>query len=176
MPKARYLLGQFMILVLASYLLSGCAGLKSQPRADYTAEITDMDFVFVKGGSFQMGSMERPDERPVHTVTVGDLFVGMYEVTFAQYDHYCQTAPRCEPPSDLRWGRGAPPTISVSWHDANAYARWLSEQTGQTFRLPTEAEWEYFARAGTATPYWSGKRCPREQQTARIAAANGTTG
>ncbi|GAB6082831.1 formylglycine-generating enzyme family protein [Desulfuromonas carbonis] len=116
-----------------------------------------MDFVFVKGGSFQMGSDQKPDEQPVHDVKVDDLFVGMYEVTFTQFDQYCKMIPReCEPPDDQNWGRGSRPVINVSWQDANAYADWLSKQTGHRFRLPTEAEWEYFARAGTSTPYWSG--------------------
>lgn len=118
-----------------------------------------MDFAFVKGGSFQMGSDQKSDEQPVHTVTVDDLFVGMYEVTFAQFDQYCKTIPqKCEPPSDQKWGRENRPVIYVSWQEANDYAEWLSEKTGHKFRLPTEAEWEYFARAGTETPYWSGTK------------------
>ena len=107
-----------------------------------------------------MGSMERANEQPVHSVTVPDLFVGMYEVTFKQYDQYCTANPSCELPSDEDWGRGDRPVISVTWNDANAYTAWLSEQTGQQFRLPTEAEWEYFARAGTTTTFWTGESLP----------------
>jgi formylglycine-generating enzyme required for sulfatase activity len=118
-----------------------------------------MDFAFVEGGSFKMGSDHRSSEQPVHTVTVADMFVGMYEVTFNQYDQFCDTTNR-EKPGDEGWGRGARPAINVTWDDANDFADWLSKKTGYSFRLPTEAEWEYFARAGSSTTYWTGDTIP----------------
>jgi formylglycine-generating enzyme required for sulfatase activity len=144
----------FIILLM----LTGCA--LFGPRPDYTVEVADMDFVFVKGGAFQMGSSDRPDEQPIHSVTIQDLFVGMHEVSFEQYDLYCNQQPGCKLPYDFKWGRADRPVVHVSWHDANAYAAWLSQQTGQKLRLPTEAEWEYFARAGTTTRYWTGETFP----------------
>ena len=61
-------------------------------------------------------------------------------------------------PDDNGWGRGKRPVINVSWQDAVDFATWLSKKNKRTFRLPTEAEWEYAAKAGTSTPYWWGHK------------------
>jgi len=101
----------------------------------------------IQGGTFQMGTNDFDDCKPVHTVTVGDFAIMKYEVTFAEYDKFCDATGRSKP-SDSGWGRGSRPVMHVSWNDAMAYAKWLSQKTGQTWRLPTEAEWEYAARGG----------------------------
>nr|WP_243448557.1 formylglycine-generating enzyme family protein [Candidatus Thiosymbion oneisti] len=116
--------------------------------------------VVIPGGSFQMGSPttepERSDnEGPVHEVTLRPFAMGRTEVTFAEYDRFAVARER-KKPNDEDWGRGQRPVINVSWEDATAYAAWLSDQTGERYRLPTEAEWEYAARAGTRTPFWTG--------------------
>lgn len=118
--------------------------------------------VVVPGGTFLMGSPEAeegrdPWEEPQHRVTMGyALAVSVYEVTFDEWEA-CVRGGGCEgyEPADREWGRGKRPVINVSWNDAWWYADWLTEQTGQEYRLLSEAEWEYVARAGTRTArYW----------------------
>lgn len=97
-----------------------------------------------------------PDERPVSGVKIPrGIAIGRYETTFADYDRFCDATGRRRP-DDEGWGRGRRPVVNVSWRDAVAYAQWLSEQTGARYRLPTNAEWEYAARAGAQTRYWWG--------------------
>ena len=116
------------------------------------------EMVWIPAGTFRMGDIQGggdDDEQPVHSVSVKKFAMGRYEVTFAEYDKFAQATGRNKP-SDQGWGRGNRPVINVSWNDATAYTEWLSEQTGKKYRLPTEAEWEYAARAGSETKYWWG--------------------
>ena len=94
-------------------------------------------------------------ERPVHEVEVRSFALGVYEVTFEEYDRFAR-AKRRDRPNDRGWGRGRRPVMNVSWEDATAYAAWLSEETGEEYRLPSESEWEYAARAGSTTRYTWG--------------------
>ncbi|MCK5667050.1 MAG: formylglycine-generating enzyme family protein [Thiotrichaceae bacterium] len=112
------------------------------------------DMVWIPPGRFEMGSvLGQETELPVHRVSVKQFAMGRYEVTFAEYDQFANAVGRTKP-SDEGWGRGNRPVINISWYDAIAYTQWLSEQTGQNYRLPTEKEWEYAARAGSITEYW----------------------
>lgn len=89
-------------------------------------------------------------------MTIGKWFaIGRYAVTFAAYDHFCEVTKRVKP-GDEGWGCGQRPVINVNWEDAKAYGEWMSVETGQPYRLPSEAEWEYACRAGTTTPFSFG--------------------
>ncbi|EGV16218.1 Sulphatase-modifying factor protein [Thiocapsa marina 5811] len=123
--------------------------------------------IVLPGGEFWMGppedELERSfDEGPRHRVRIAPFAIGKTAVTFGQHDVFCEATGRVKP-GDEGWGRGERPAINVSWHDAIAYAQWLSKETGRSYRLPTEAEWEYAARAGTQTPFWTG-RCIHTDQ------------
>ncbi len=97
------------------------------------------------------------DEKPVHQVNISALALGKTEVTFAEYDAFARETNRALK-NDGGWGRDNRPVINVNWNDAKAYVKWLSNKTGKHFRLPSEAEWEYAARAGSTTKYSFGNR------------------
>lgn len=122
------------------------------------------EMVVVPAGSYMMGS-SAVYQRPRHRVTIGSPFaVGVYEVTFAEWDA-CVAGGGCggRRPDDEGWGRGARPVINVSWEDARSYVRWLSLEAGANYRLLSEAQWEYVARAGTGTRYWWGESVGRNR-------------
>ena len=128
------------------------------------------EMVNIPGGTFRMGDLSGEgddDELPVHTVTVPAFRMGKYEATFSQWDS-CVVDGGCGGyyPDDEGWGRGNRPVINVSWDDAQLFIDWLNDKTGGKFRLPTEAEWEYAARAGSTTKYHFGNS---ESQLCRYA-------
>ncbi len=117
-------------------------------------------------GAFLMGSPENEEGRmgwegPQHEVTIAQAFgMSVYAVTFAEYDAFC-AATGVDQPADEGWGRDRRPVINVSWKDAVAYVTWLNSWTGERYRLPSEAEWEYACRAQRSveepqTRYWFG--------------------
>ena len=120
------------------------------------------EMVVISAGQFIMGAKESetgstPDERPQHTVNFTQPFgVGRFPVTLSEWDA-CVAARGCSyRPSDQSWGRGTQPAINILWDDAKEYVAWLSRTTGRTYRLLSESEREYVARAGTGTAYWWG--------------------
>ena len=130
---------------------------------DVGASFTECSFcpemVVLPTGKFEMGSPDTEKHRsdaegPQHEVIISSSFaVGKFEVTFEEWDA-CVTFGGCsEKGSDSEWGRGRRPVSSVEWKDAQQYVDWLSDLTGSRYRLLSEAEWEYAARAGTTTPY-----------------------
>ena len=113
----------------------------------------------IPAGTFQMGCVSgldcRDNEKPVREVKIPAPFaLSVYEVTFSEWDA-CAAAGGCDGyrPDDWERGRGSRPVTHVSWDNVNSYVEWLSGETGAEYRLPTEAEWEYAARAGTATKF-----------------------
>ena len=144
------------------------AGLKPGQRFRDCPECPEL--VVVPSGSFLMGSPSHEegregDEGPVHQVRIGEPFaVGVYEVTFAEWDA-CVAGGGCGGyrPDDEGWGRGHRPVVNVSWGDAESYVSWLSLRTGKRYRLPSESEWEYVARAGTTGPFHTGSTISTDQ-------------
>ena len=116
------------------------------------------EMVLIEGDTFLQGSdseLAYAYEKPVHNVTIKRFAIGKYEVTFEEYDRF-ELATGSRLPIAQEWGRGRRPVINVSWNDAIAYAKWLSERTDKRYRLPTESQWEFAARSGPKQDNWAG--------------------
>jgi formylglycine-generating enzyme required for sulfatase activity len=120
------------------------------PFTEKLANGIRLEMVSLPAGKFLMGSSESDNEKPPHQVKVSSFAIGKYPITQAQYQAVMGTNP-----SHFK-NNPQNPVEQVSWNDAQAFCQKLSQITGKTYRLPTEAEWEYACRAGTTTRYYFG--------------------
>jgi len=149
--KAKAVLQKFLGLLLCGLLLCVVQGCGGQNQDKTLTNSIGMEMVLIPAGSFVMGSEAHDSQKPVHPVSISKPFyVGKYEVTQAQWEEVMG-----DNPSHFK-GREHPVEM-VSWEDVQGFIRRLNEKEGTTgYRLPTEAEWEYAARAGTSTAYFFG--------------------
>lgn len=150
------------ITLIALFILLLSTGGGSIADDKFVSKACDVcpEMVLIPAGTFRMGDISgegSEKERPVHRVEIRAFALGRYEVTFTQYDAFTRATSRSSL-HDNGWGRGSRPAINVTWDEAKAYVKWLSDKTGKRFRLPSESEWEYAARAGTTTKYSFGNR------------------
>jgi formylglycine-generating enzyme required for sulfatase activity len=116
--------------------------------------IVDPEMVQLPGGTFAMGSNDDISEKPVHQVRVKPFAISKFPITVIQWNE-CVIAKACV---SERTGKDDAPVTNLSWSDTQQFIKWLVEVTHKQFRLPSEAEWEYAARGGTATTYWWGEK------------------
>jgi len=149
------------LAALALLIAAQATAQDMEPGETFTDGLRDggrgPEMVVIPAGSYRMGCALGvdcfDDQKPVHQVTISQAFaVSRFEITFEDYGRFADA----NEVDDEGWGRGRRPVINVSWNDAKQYASWLSLQTGQTYRLLTEAEWEYAARAESVTRYHFG--------------------
>jgi formylglycine-generating enzyme required for sulfatase activity len=132
-----------------------------------------VDLVLIEGGSFIMGNENgQEDEKPEHEVQLSNFYISKYEITVKQYEEFCKKSGKEMPESNSEWLDDHPMTY-ISWEDAKEYCSWLSEMTGEKYRLPTEAEWEYVAKGGI---HGSSNTEPSKNEIDNYAWHKGNTG
>ena len=141
---------KYIIISLLLFSISGSFAQNKHPQ-----------MLFIHGGTFKMGSNNGySDEKPIHTVELDNFYISKYEITVLQYKEYCKSTGVAFPgkpqkswyvdhESAQNWvWKDKHPIVNISWYDAIGYCNWFSDATGETYTLPTEAQWEYAARGG----------------------------
>jgi formylglycine-generating enzyme required for sulfatase activity len=154
---ARALLGLLVAVVALTNAIEAAVAQEHAPKPGETLpkECRDCpEMVVVPAGRFLMGLQSEDNARPLHEVTIAKPFaVAKFALTFDEWDACARKGPCSSDVSDNGWGRGHHPVINVSWEDAQTYVKWLSAITGDEYRLLSEAEYEYAARAGSQSFY-----------------------
>ena len=149
-------------VVVALLLIKKKDNNNGSDESDYDTSVLGIEWVQIPAGEFKMGDNFNEgysSELPVHTVYLDTYYISKNEVTFYQYDSFCEATGRSKP-NDEGWGRGTRPVINVSWDDAKAFCNWLAEKTGKNIHLPTEAQWEKAARGTDQRRYPWGNGNP----------------
>jgi formylglycine-generating enzyme required for sulfatase activity len=138
--------------------------LLNKKKSHYDTDVLGIQWIDIPRGEFLMGDNFNDgegeiNEQPVHTVFLDAYKISKFEVTFQQYDTFCEATGRNKP-DDKGWGRGDRPVIFVTWDDAKAFCDWLSRETGNNIHLPTEAQWEKAARGTDRRKYPWGNTAP----------------
>jgi formylglycine-generating enzyme required for sulfatase activity len=136
--------------------------LRAEPGSTWTEPLTGIRFLWIPGGRFQMGGTEYEREQPIHWVRVSPFWLGETPVTNRQYAAFLEQTDREEPRTwrDKRFCAPEQPVVSVSWENAMAFCRWLSELSGREVTLPSEAQWEFAARGTDGREYPWGAEPP----------------
>ena len=167
---------RWMAIAAAFVLLAGFGGwqyLEAGAERERKRPVEPTEMLRIEPGRFLMGAADDDGEstghdKPQHAVVIAKPFLlSKYEVTFTEFDKFAFATGR-RLPADSGFGGDRRPVINVSWDDAVAYAEWLSKATGKRYRLPTEAEWEYAARAGSTAPRYWGKEANDACQYANV--------
>lgn len=178
--RRRFLLDLTRYSLAAAAAGGGLAAVRRAEAADAPEPLENslgMQLVQVPAGAFRMGSEDNDDEKPIHDVAIAKpLWVAICETSNANYRAFAEATGRGEPGLAVEskkkvtpwrnrmYSADEQPVVCVTWHDGAAFCNWLSQKDGATYRLPTEAEWEYAARAGTQTKfYWGDEPADRDK-------------